>query len=328
MYKINVLFLSAILLILVGCSKEEFNGPEANFKIWIENPNYVKTDPNSATLIEYEPGMTVLPGDKVTFENNSVADYISIWTGDEGHNYNNFGIDEGVNVSNELYEYQYSSPGSYNVTWITTSAINKSATVKREILESNIEITDNTAILNYYHIDIPESIVETEGNNIVITVPFGTDINNLIPEFDAGFATVTIEGEVQESGVSVVEFLDGVPVIYSLTSYDGSNSNEYTVTVNVIPGNSENWLTDFGFGAMPIDVIIDGNNFNITVPSEVDVTSLKATFNSPELATVTVNGVEQKNGRTPNDYTNPVTFIVTAQDGSVAEYVITVVKAG
>ena len=236
-------------------------------------------------------------------------------------------MDEGANVSDQLFEYTYSAPGTYTITCVSTSTINNSENVKQEILERTIEITDFRAILNSFQINVTGAEMETNGDSITITFPYGTNISNLTPVFDAGFATVTVDGEVQESGVSEVNFQDGVPVVYTVTSYDGSTSNDYIITINITPGNSENWLTDFGFGSMPIDKTVDGNTFYIVVPNDVDITSLKATFESPELATVTVDGVEQRNGRTPNDYTEPVIFVVTAQDGSVAEYTIIVTKA-
>lgn len=326
MNKLNLIIISAFLFLLVGCNEEEFNGPIPDLKILVDNPNYDKSDPNSPLLAEYEIGMVLVPGDNITVENKSLADYVSIWTGDEGHNYENFGMDEGANLSGEFYEYKYSVPGSYKMTFVVTSAINRSSDVKREIVEQTIEITDFSATLNSFDVGIADAITETVGDSINITVPFGTDISSLTPVFDAGYATVSVNGIEQESGVTVVEFEDGVPVTYTVTSFDGSIFNDYIITINVVPGNSENWFTDFGFGSMPITVTIDGNTFNVVVPATVDITSLKATFSIPELATVAVDGVEQRSGRTALDYTNPVVFVVTAQDGTPAEYTVIVTQ--
>lgn len=325
MNRLHILIFSIVLLVVAGCNKEEFNGPTPVVTIYVANPDYDKTDINSPLLIEYTSGMTVNPGDKITFENNSAGDYVSIWTGDEGHDYTKYGTDEGENISGQTFEYVYETPGNYTITVVVTSAINKSEDVKQQTQQFQIQVTDSKAEMTEFSIDVPDIVVERDGDNYILTVPFGTDVTNLTPEFDAGFATVTVNGTVQESGVTANDFTQ--PLAYNLESQDGTNTSSFTVTINVVPGNTENWFTDFGFGSMPVTVTVNGNNINVVVPSDVDITSLKATFSSPDLATVTVNGEEQRNGRTRVDYTNPVTFVVTAQDGSIAEYIVTVTKS-
>jgi hypothetical protein len=65
---------------------------------------------------------------------------------------------------------------------------------------------------------------------------------------------------------------------------------------------------------------------NITVPSGTAVTGLIATF-STSGSSVTVGGVPQVSGTTSNKFTGPVSYVVTAADGSTATYVVTVTVA-
>jgi len=64
----------------------------------------------------------------------------------------------------------------------------------------------------------------------------------------------------------------------------------------------------------------------LTVPFGTSVTALVATFTTTGTA-VSVRGTVQESGTTPSDFTNPVTYTVTAADGSTQAYVITVAVA-
>ena len=84
-------------------------------------------------------------------------------------------------------------------------------------------------------------------------------------------------------------------------------------------------ITEFRFIEFETPVIaeIDGTSINITLPYGTDVSSLFAVFNTTGVS-VTVDGVEQISGITANDFSSPLTYIVTAEDGSTVEYTVTV----
>ncbi len=63
------------------------------------------------------------------------------------------------------------------------------------------------------------------------------------------------------------------------------------------------------------------------MPSGTDRAHLVATFATTG-ASVSVGGVPQTSGVTTNDFTNPVTYRVTAADASTADYVVTVSLSG
>jgi formylglycine-generating enzyme required for sulfatase activity len=68
---------------------------------------------------------------------------------------------------------------------------------------------------------------------------------------------------------------------------------------------------------------ITGTDISVTVPYGTDVGSLAADFTTTG-DTITVNGNPQFSGTTANDFTEPVTYVVTAEDGSTRDYVVTV----
>ncbi len=76
------------------------------------------------------------------------------------------------------------------------------------------------------------------------------------------------------------------------------------------------------------DSSTSNTNITLTVPYGTDVSNLVATFTTSEGATVTVGGKIQESGVTPNDFSQPVEYVVTAQDGvNKKTYTITVVVA-
>lgn len=68
---------------------------------------------------------------------------------------------------------------------------------------------------------------------------------------------------------------------------------------------------------------ITSTDIDIKIPYGKNLTSLVATFITTGLS-VKVGGIEQISGITPNDFTNPVNYKVTAEDGSILDYIITV----
>jgi large repetitive protein len=150
-----------------------------------------------------------------------------------------------------------------------------------------------------------------------VTMPFGTDITALIATFTTTGQNVTVNGTPQVSGATPNNFTN--PVAYLVTAADGSTAT-YTVTVTIAP-NSAKAITAFSLAGTPGTII--GQNIAVTMPFGTDVTALIATFTTTGQS-VTVNGTPQVSGTTPNNFTNPVAYLVTAADGSTATYTVTV----
>ena len=69
-----------------------------------------------------------------------------------------------------------------------------------------------------------------------------------------------------------------------------------------------------------------GTSITLTVPYNTPVAGLVATFDTTGNS-VTVDGVAQVSGVTPNNFTNPVHYLVTAADNSTKDYTVTVTVA-
>ena len=86
-------------------------------------------------------------------------------------------------------------------------------------------------------------------------------------------------------------------------------------------------ITAFSFQGLtpPVTGVINeaAHTIAVTVPRATDVHALVATFTTTGAA-VAVGGTPQVSGTTANDFSSPVTYKVTADDGSTQDYTVTV----
>lgn len=88
---------------------------------------------------------------------------------------------------------------------------------------------------------------------------------------------------------------------------------------------SDNRITEFYFGDLQVNGVIDHDAGTIAVPVLYgsDVTALAPEFTT-NAESVAINSREQRSGITVNDYSEPLVYEVTARDGSYREYTVSV----
>ncbi|PKV51195.1 leucine rich repeat (LRR) protein [Aquimarina sp. MAR_2010_214] len=214
-----------------------------------------------------------------------------------------------TNARNYTVTAQDGSKQAYTVTVIVVSNTEKAITSFVFTASQN----------NALSADVTATIDETT-HTITATVPSGTDMTALKPSITlSSQATVTPGNEIVQNFTNAVT--------YTVTAVD-STTQGYTVTVTIAP-NTEKAITVFVLAAsintaLSADVTaeIDETTHTITatVPSGTDVTALKPTIAlSAQQATVSPgNEVTQ-------DFTNALTYTVTAGDSTTQEYTVTVV---
>jgi hypothetical protein len=163
------------------------------------------------------------------------------------------------------------------------------------------------------------------GTAISIAVPSGTPLSSLVAVFSVSSgATVTVGGVAQVSGVTSNDF--STPQNYRVTAEDGT-SKVYVVTVTPAAapgGSSEKAITSFGLVLPEVDGAISGSAISVEVPFGTSPSALVAVFTVSAGASVTVGGVAQTSGVTGNDFSSPLSYKVTAEDGSWQVYIVTI----
>src|SRR5262249_20143506 len=156
---------------------------------------------------------------------------------------------------------------------------------------------------------------------------FGTNVTALIATFTTTGANVKVGATTQASGVTPNNFTN--PVVYRVTAAD-SSTQDYTVTITrsadpreANTADAVTAPTNTGSLAANVTATITGQNVTATVPFGTNVTALVATFTTTG-ASVSVGGTAQASGITPNNFTSPVVYRVTAADSSTQDYTVTI----
>jgi hypothetical protein len=173
--------------------------------------------------------------------------------------------------------------------------------------------------------EIGSSVVNSGSHSVVIVMPYGTNVSNLISSFTLSpGATARINGIVQNSGVTSNDFSNDV--VYSITAENGVDMQDWTIQVSVAP-NTNTGILIYSFNEISKPSIIDNNNHTIDVfvVYGTDLTNLTATFTLSVGAVATIGTVNQVSGTTTNNFTDPITYTVTAMDGiTTQDWVVTV----
>ena len=154
----------------------------------------------------------------------------------------------------------------------------------------------------------PDVQASIEGRNIIAMVPFDTDVTDLTP------VILVSEGATVTPGSGVpMDFTQ--PVSYTVIAEDGSQA-VYTAMVFVKEISNEKQIFRFRFDDLDMDATIDESTKEITatVPEGTDVSALEPTISISAGATIDpASGVA-------TDFTQPVIYTVTAEDGSQSSY--------
>jgi hypothetical protein len=189
-------------------------------------------------------------------------------------------------------------------------------------------LSSDKSINSFGFVSVSNVTASISGNNVLVTVPIGTDITNLKAIFTIIGKTVKVGSVIQVSGVSANNFTN--PVTYTLAAEDGTTA-DYIVKVQFALSGLKD-ITAFNF---TVDLnrvsgitsdktgTINGSAISITVLSGTNLTNLISTFTTTGKS-VKVGTITQVSGVTANDFTNPVTYTVTAEDGTTKSFVVTV----
>lgn len=182
--------------------------------------------------------------------------------------------------------------------------------------EPYIQGVEDEKFILTFRVDSVYGTIDEDTKVVRLDFTAGTDVSHLVPTITiSNYATIE-----PESGVAQ-DFTN--PVYYTVTAMNGTTA-QYMVEAVVHDAENEKSILSFRFDALDKDGIIDEvvRKIDFVLPAETDVTQLVPTIEVSEGATVEpASGVAQ-------DFTNPVTYTVTAQNGTTAVYTVTVVVEG
>ncbi len=182
--------------------------------------------------------------------------------------------------------------------------------------EPYIQGSEDERFILEFRVDSVYGTVDEDNKIVRLDFPAGMDVTHLTPTIIiSNYATIE-----PASGVAQ-DFTN--PVYYTVTAMSGATA-QYMVEAVVHDVDNEKNILSFRFDALDDSGVIDqiARTISFVLPAETDVTQLVPTIEVSEGATVEpASGVAQ-------DFTNPVTYTVTALNGTTAVYTVTVVLEG
>ena len=156
--------------------------------------------------------------------------------------------------------------------------------------------------------------IDAGAHTVAIEVAYGTGLTNLTPN-------ITLSEDATISPLSGVTQDFSSPVIYSVTAEDGITMQNWTVTVAAAAASPETDITAFTLPEQTGNAIInaDDHTIAIEVAYATELTNLMPTITLSIGATVSpLSGVAQ-------DFSGPVTYSVTAEDGiTMQDWTVTI----
>jgi hypothetical protein len=162
-------------------------------------------------------------------------------------------IGEAAQVSGETTN-DFTSPVTYTVYAADRSTKNYTVTVVNAA-------EDTKSIISYGIKGYPTAIINLDEVNgkIVVTLPYGVSLLNLVADFTTTGAAVKIKEAVQETGVSKNDFVD--PIIYTVYAADKS-TKDYTVTItNAL--KDDKLITSYAMKNLSSAVVMEAPNLTL-----------------------------------------------------------------
>ena len=202
----------------------------------------------------------------------------------------------------------YTQIGGVNTTYV--AGANLTMPAGDVVLFAKWDPLSSAKDITAFGFALPGAVGVFTGTSIAVTVPYGTDVTSLSP-------VVTHTGTgISPALDSAINFSAAVTFIVAAAD---STTKTYTVTVTVAP-NTAKQINAFSFATPPSTGIITGTAIAVSVPSGTIVTNLTPSIIFDGQTCIPGPGV-------PRDYTNPVTYTVTAADASTQVYTVTVTVA-
>ena len=184
-------------------------------------------------------------------------------------------------------------------------------------------VPGTTKSLTAFSIAGASGTINETAKTIAVTLPSTTtNVTALVATFTSTGSSVKVLTAVQTSGTTANNFT--APVSYIVTAANSTTAT-YVVTVTVASATDKAMLS-YKLSNIAGSINEGAKTIAVTLPSGTNVTAQVATF-STSGASVKVGSTAQVSTVTPNNFTSPVAYIVTAEDATTATYTVTVTVA-
>jgi hypothetical protein len=162
--------------------------------------------------------------------------------------------------------------------------------------------------------------IDNSNKSISVNLDENLNVTQLIPIFYISQGALAfVDNKLQWSGQNVIDFT--TDVIYTIVAEDGVTIEEWTVQVT----NNQNAaaeILDFSFIDIPgssqiTNIDLGSRSVNVQLPEGTPRDALTADFVLSSGATAKVGGVTQQSGVTVNDFSSPVVYKITSQNGLI-----------
>jgi hypothetical protein len=233
-------------------------------------------------------------------------------------------------------KFKYAIAGTFAAVVVTNNHAGDGESANTYSDQISITVGSDRNSLKEFYIDKSTDTTQV-GNDISVTMPFGTDLTKLKPQFNASpFSKVTVGGAEVKSGATEVNLSS--PTVFTVTSNRGA-AVTYNVTVNVTPVEKDNTLktiTGKEVSKVPKDRVVPGDINNVdrrvviydvlgTSVADFDSVRLNYAVNG-KFAIVKYNDKKLKQDSLLN-LTTKKTIVVFGQDSVQAAYDIYAVAA-
>lgn len=154
--------------------------------------------------------------------------------------------------------------------------------------------------------------VTWNGMDIGVVIPYATDWASLAADIVTSY-----DATVQAAGGEDFEHSAQTPVVYRVTAQNGIDFKDYSVTVTKVLAATGKRITSFAYGSLQAQVDHDAGTIALELPSG------SSKVFAPDIETDEFAVVEPASG-VQRDFTNPLEYTVTAQDGEEKTYTVSV----
>lgn len=236
----------------------------------------------------------------------------------------------GVTQVSGVTSNDYTNPVTFTVEGVGfNTGISETYTIKilaglsnaSKLLSYDFKTTENAMLLQ----DINTSI---NGSNVVATAPFGYDISDLKAVFSVSPGAELLIDEVKQLDSKASSLDYTINRIVSVVSENKLSQTNYMIALTVAKNNKADFINYSVSNQVGVTVVntID-RTLKVWVNNNASLTSLMPTFQVSELATVSLASIVQNSGVTTLNYTLPFVYNVTAQNGDIVNWTVTIERA-